>query len=49
MVEDRFLLAKGKVMSANTHVDHEEVKKPLEPIVEEEELFEDFLSVVKNY
>ena len=49
MVEDRFLLAKEKVMSANLIIEREEIKKPKEPVLQEDELFGDFLSSVKGY
>ena len=50
MVEDRFLLAKSKVMSENTHVMSEEVEKPEIPKeMMEEENFGEFLKAIKNY
>lgn len=50
MVEDRFLLAKAKIMDSNTHVDVEKIQKS-ETIneLQEEESFDEFLKVIKNY
>jgi len=51
MVEDRFLLAKSKVMNSNTHIEEEtpKIKPEVQNMVEEEEMFGDFLSAVKGY